>query len=106
MEDILSQSTPEIMEMALEYGQLSSLPNPSEEEIDKLTAILATATENDILSFWIAEVDHCLGHHLGFLNEDSRECYMDQQALLREHRGERICITPPRKLTAAIATQC
>lgn len=97
MEDILSQSTPKIMETALEYSQLAFLPHPSAEESDKLAAILATAIENEVLSFWIAEVDHCLGHHLGLLNEDSRESYMDQQALLREHLGQRICITPPRK---------
>jgi hypothetical protein len=92
--DILTQSTSEIMALALEYSQLASRPHPSDEESDRLADILAMAVNDDILSFWLTEVDHCLGHHLGFLNEDHRESYMDQQSLLREHRGERICITP------------
>jgi hypothetical protein len=95
--DILTQSTSEIMALALEYSQLAALPNPSDEESDRLADILGMATNDDILNFWLTEVDHCLGHHLGFLNEDHRESYRDQQSLLREHRGERICITPSQK---------
>jgi hypothetical protein len=94
VEDILSQSTLEIMTLALTYGRLASLPNPSNEEQQQLADILAIAIDNEILNFWITEVDHSLGHQMGFLDEDCRESYKDQQALLREHRGEPICITP------------
>jgi predicted MPP superfamily phosphohydrolase len=92
--DILTQSTSEVMAIALEYSQLASSPNPSDEECDRLSDILTMATNNDTLNFWLTEVDHCLGHHLGLLNEDHRDSYMDQQSLLREHRGEMICIVP------------
>jgi hypothetical protein len=94
VEDILSQSPPEIMQIVLEYGKLATLINPSEAEADRLADILADACENDVLSFWLAEVDHCLGHHLGLLDEDDREDYLDQQALLRERFGQSFASAP------------
>jgi hypothetical protein len=89
VKDLLTSSTPALMEIVLEYAELASIQNPSEVQADRLGEILSIASENELLNFWLTEMDHFMGHHLGLLNEDHRESYKDQQALLREHRGER-----------------
>jgi hypothetical protein len=83
--DLVGQSSPEIMQLALEYANLAALPIPLEQQADRLGEILEQAVNNRVLSFWITEIDHMLGHHLGLLNEDARESYRDQQVLLREY---------------------
>lgn len=92
--DFLSQSSPEVMALALEYAKLASLPNRSTQEDDRLGEILEVATYSEILNFWTIEVDHFLGHHLGLLDEDARESYQDQQALLRDYLGTKDFPTP------------
>jgi hypothetical protein len=87
--DLLSKSSPEIMTLVLEYARLSALPSRSEQEDDHVEYILEVANSNKILDFWIVEVDHILGHYLGLLDEDDRESYRDQQALLRDYAGTR-----------------
>lgn len=86
--DILTASSPEVMELALKYARLSELPTLTKVEADDLAYILDVATRSEILSFWIAETDHFLGHHLGLLDEDDRESYRDQQALLQDYMGQ------------------
>jgi hypothetical protein len=95
--DLISQSSPEVMALALEYAKLAVLPQRSIEEDDRFGQILEVATHNDILSFWIVEADHFLGHHLGLLDEDARESYRDQQVLLMEYLGEKGFLTPIHK---------
>jgi hypothetical protein len=92
-DDILSQLQSELR-TALEYGRLSSLPSPSDGELARIGEILDQATDNSILHFWLVEIDHFLGHHLGLLDEDDRESYKDQQVLIKEYLGHEICQTP------------
>jgi hypothetical protein len=75
------------IELAKEYAKLVVLPKRKEEEEDRIDEILELANHSDILSFWIIEVDHLVGHSLGLLDEDDRESYKDQQALLQEYAG-------------------
>lgn len=93
-QDLVGQSTPEIMQRALEYATLAALVNPSKQQADHLGEILEESNNNPILNFWMIEVDHFLGHHLGLLDEDDRESYRDQQALLREYVSTPIVPTP------------
>jgi hypothetical protein len=86
--DLLTASSPEIMKLALEYSQLAALPSMSEQQANRLGELLAIASDSIILSFWISEIDHTIGHHLGLLDDASRHTYRSQQALLREHLGE------------------
>lgn len=92
--DLLSKSSPNVMNLAREYAKLAALPFLSEPEADRLGEILAIASDCEILSFWIVEVDHVLGHHLDLLDEDDRESYKDQQALLRDYMGTEVFPTP------------
>lgn len=84
-QDLVGQSSPAVMQRALEYANLAALPNPSEQQANRLGEILEEAVENEILSFWITEIDHFLGHYLDLLDDNSRESYQDQQALIREY---------------------
>lgn len=93
-QDLLSKSSPEIMEIVSEYARLATLQNPSEQEADRMESLLDAANHSEILSFWMVEVDHFLGHYLGLLNEDHRESYRDQQALMKEYYGMEISPTP------------
>lgn len=86
--DLLGQSSPAIMKQALEYARLAALPHPTEAEKNQLGQILEQAVEDEIISFWIAEIDHLLGHHLGLLDESARETYRDQQAFLIDYAGK------------------
>jgi hypothetical protein len=86
-ESVLEQSSSDVMKLALEYARLASLPQLSEKDANRLEEILAIANHIDILNFWITEVDHILGHHLDLLDEDNRESYQDQQALLKDYVG-------------------
>jgi hypothetical protein len=88
MDDLLSKTSSEIKAIALEYAHLASQPNLLPQQADRLGEILTIAVENNILSFWLAEIDHILGHYLNILDDAARRSYEDQQALLREHRGE------------------
>ena len=83
--NIWLSSTPELMSTIREYYRLRSLPNLSEQQADRIGEILELATTNRDVDFWITEVDHALGHHLGLLDESCRQSYQNQQALLREY---------------------
>lgn len=92
-DEILSQFESELS-TALEYGKLLSLPNPSEEQADRLGAILEQAVDNSVLHFCLSEIDHFIAHYFGLLDEDDRESYKDQQALVKEYLGRTICQIP------------
>lgn len=94
MEDLLTKSTDEIMKLSLEYSKLAAKEQLSEQEADRLGEILTDAVENEILSFWINEVDHSIGHHLGLLDILDRDSDDDQKALLREYLGNEIVPSP------------
>lgn len=85
LESILDATTDEVSELAIKYGQLSSLPQLTDEQSDQLQAILDRACEDGALSFWISELDHILGHETGLLNPDCRREYNNEKSLLQEH---------------------
>lgn len=72
-------------QMAIEYACLSTAPNPSEEELDRLQQILDLATEDGLLDFWIHEIDHIVMHRSTLLTEDVLGHYADIAARLREY---------------------
>jgi murein L,D-transpeptidase YcbB/YkuD len=69
----------------MDYCRLSSSPNLSEEDADRLEAIMAEAESDEVLNFWLIEVDHILAHRLGLLDELHSASYANQQAWLREY---------------------
>ena len=85
MPDILSKLNLETEAIVLEYSQLSALNSLSDREADRLGEILNRAIDDEFLSLLLENVDYCLGHSLGLLDESSRNSYKNQQALLREH---------------------
>jgi hypothetical protein len=83
--DITSQSSKEIISIVLEYARISSNFQHSQREDCLVDDILKMAESNNILEFWLSEVDHILSHHQGFSDEDARESYKDQYAVLCEY---------------------
>jgi hypothetical protein len=83
--DIASQSPPEIMEIVLEYARINSRCDRRHKDELLMDEIMKAAEENPILEFWLSEIDHILGHQQGNLNEDARDSYEDQHAVLREY---------------------
>lgn len=96
--NIISDSSEVAVELAKEYAKLVVLPKRKEEEEDRIDEILALANHSEILSFWLIEIDHFVGHYLGLLDEDDRESYKDQQALLREYAGSGGISSQPSKV--------
>ncbi len=90
-ENLLQQTTPDIKEKVLEYGRLSQLVEPLEEEEQKVDKILEAAIDDALLNFWIEQVDHILGHYYGLLTEDARESYRNQGLVLRERIDPSLC---------------
>jgi hypothetical protein len=85
LESILDATTDTVSEMAIDYGQLISLPELTEAQEDRLQEILDYACDDGALSFWISEIDHIIGHQMGLLNPDCREDYDNKKALLKEY---------------------
>jgi hypothetical protein len=97
--DLVSSFSPKIRAKVLEYAKLSAQGALSESEADCLEQILTIAAEDEELNFWLTEIDHVLGHEMGFLTDEARQSYEDQQALLREHHGDKIpCLPVPEAL--------
>jgi murein L,D-transpeptidase YcbB/YkuD len=69
----------------MDYCRLSSSPNLSEEDADRLEAIMAEAESDEVLNFWLIEVDQILARKLGLLDAEHSASYADQQAWLREY---------------------
>lgn len=88
LKSILDATTGEVSEMAIEYGQLISLPELTEAQGDRLQEILDYACNNGALSFWLVELDHIIGHQTGLLNPDFRKDYDNKKALLKEYFTE------------------
>lgn len=95
MNNLLSQSTPMIIDLVLEYAKLATQASLTDAEADRLGEILETASEVPALNFWIAELDHLVSHRLNLLNEDDRESYKDQQAMMREYGLQNVWVTCP-----------
>jgi hypothetical protein len=85
--DISVASSPRLMEVVVEYARLNGSTRLDMEDQDLLDRILEAAQENELLDFWLSEVDHILSHQQGDLDEDAREFYKDQYAVLREYIG-------------------
>lgn len=85
MKKIMAAPTSEIDKLVSEYKKLISREQLSEDEADRMEEILESAGNDPVLDFWLTEADHHLGHQLGLLDEQSRNFYKDQQALLREY---------------------
>ena len=85
LESILEATTGKVSRMAIEYGQLISLPKLTDTQGERLQEILDCACDDGALSFWISELDHILGHETGLLNPDSRKEYDNKKALLQEY---------------------
>lgn len=77
--------TPSLKKLINEYAILAFLPELNLEQEEKLGEILDQANQNQILGFWIAEVDYILGESLGLLKSENLNSYEDQKAVLREH---------------------
>ena len=87
-ESVLDATTEQVSRLAIEYGQLSALPELNDRQEKRMQEILDLACEDGALSFWISELDHVLGHELGLLSPDYRRDYNNQKALLREYMLE------------------
>lgn len=103
--NIVSDSSEVAVELAKEYARLVVLSKRQEEEEDRIDEILQLANHSEILSFWIIEIDHLVGHYLGLLDEDDRESYKDQQAFLREYAGTGEISSRPNQVTEKIDYQ-
>jgi hypothetical protein len=85
--DISVASSPVLMNVVVEYARLNRSTQLDLEEQELLDQILEAAQANELLDFWLSEVDHILSHQQGDLDEDAREFYKDQYAVLREYIG-------------------
>lgn len=105
--NILLNSTPELMNTIRDYYRLRSLPNLSEQQADRVGEILELAKTNEVADFWITEVEHALGHHLGLLDKSCRQSYQNQQAFLREYLGVNdVCDRQYHKSSSALRENC
>jgi hypothetical protein len=90
--NILLESTPEVMNIVKRYYQLRILSHPSNKEANEMGDILELAITDEVIDFWITEIDHALAHRLNLLNEAYQSSYRNQQAFLREYLGvDKIC---------------
>jgi hypothetical protein len=85
--DLIGHSSPRTIELAFEYAKLAAHGDRTPPAADQLEAILMEAQDNEMLDFWLSEIDHILSHRQGFLEENARESYLDQHAALREYLG-------------------
>lgn len=85
IENVLSDSSPLIQKVIFQYWELACLSHLSDKQQEQLAQILELATESEVLTFWIAEIDHIIGHKLGLLESEERISYQNQQAFLREY---------------------
>lgn len=81
----LSVSSSKLSELVNEYACLFTLPTFDEAQSNRFNEILELACENSQLHFWLSEVEHILGHELGYFEHDLSKKYSDQKAQVREH---------------------
>lgn len=65
----------ELHPVAIEYGLLNMLEQPSDAQNDRIQEILDEAAEDNVLGFWVSEVNHILGHRQGWLDDTCRKDY-------------------------------
>jgi len=80
--DLIASSTSATIKTALEYGDLSTRPALSDSEVDRVKYILTQASNDPILTFWIDQIDYCLGYRLGLMDPESQTNYRTQQVML------------------------
>ncbi|NET27616.1 hypothetical protein [Okeania sp. SIO1I7] len=76
---------PSLKKLINEYAILASLAELNLEQEEKLCEILEQASQDEIVAFWISEVDYILGKSSGLLNPEDLNYYEDQKAGIREH---------------------
>jgi hypothetical protein len=79
LEEELDQKTRK--DIVREYAKYALRPSLSDPDAERMSQILDLAQKDNILDFWIGEVDHFLDHELGFWDP---EYDRDQQAKLGE----------------------
>lgn len=77
--------TPSLKKLINEYAMSAYLHELNPEQEEKLSEILEQASQNEILAFWISEVDYILGESLGLLKPEDLNYYEDQKPLFMEH---------------------
>ena len=93
--DIIDETTEDVINLAVQYGRIGTLDTLSCEDIKLMEEILDRALNNEILSFWISEMDHILAHELDLFEEGWLDNHKDWTALLREYAGKSIPKTKP-----------
>jgi hypothetical protein len=83
--DLISASTPEVIQIALEYGNLAANPSLSEAQAERMGEVLELATHSPVLSFWVAMIDSYLDERLGWLKQGDRPEANHQQVVLIEY---------------------
>ena len=68
-----------------EYYDLAVRCDLSELEAERMVQILQLAEEDDILSFWLNEIDYLLSEEMKLLEDSNIRFYADEQAKLREY---------------------
>ena len=74
--------------VAIEYGLLNMLKQPSEAQSDRIQEILDEAAEDNALGFWVNEINHILGHRQGWLDDSCRKDYERSKAELSKDAYE------------------
>ncbi len=82
---IFGQRSDRYQALILNYCTLALQPELSEADEAAMGEILAQAVEDPLLSFWLDEADHWLGHQLQLLQEDTLK---HQQGKLRRQLGQ------------------
>lgn len=85
LEDLCFVPSPEIWEILLEYHRLASSHRLSQEEETRLGRILDRACANEVMTFWIGEIDYLIGKNLGLFTPQNCHSYYNQQAQLKEY---------------------
>jgi hypothetical protein len=89
-EAVLEKPSQALQELLCEYTILSTKSNPTEEEEDRLEAILSRAEEEDQLAFWIVVTDARISENLGLLEPQHYQDYEEQHKKLIIRLSEHI----------------
>lgn len=83
----LSEVPNELRELVHEYASIFQQECPTELQWSRFYQIIDQSCGDPRLHFWLSEVEHILGHELGFLSDDLSERYENQKAKYRERFG-------------------
>ena len=81
----LSSIPVELRALVCDYAEIFSLQQPTANQLSRFDQIIEQSCEDSRLHFWLSEVEHILGHHLGYFEDDLKQQYMNQKAKRREH---------------------